>query len=600
MSKAPHQAGTDHAGHIAALNSSTDGARQAAAVAADLSTYLRYFGLHEAPFTITPDPRYLFLSRRHQEGLAHLLFGVGQGGSGGFVQLTGEVGTGKTTLCRCLLEQIPERTQIALILNPVLTPVELLSTLCDELGLEYPAGASSKQLMDLLTDYLLDSHAQGERVVVVIDEAQNLSRDALEQVRLLTNLETATDKLLQIVLLGQPELRQLLGREELRQLAQRITARYHLEPMDAEETAAYVRHRLAVAGAVRCPLTRGALRAIYHHSQGVPRLINIIADRALMGAYARDHHQVNAAMVRTAAREIRGERPSESWPSRVQFWAGAAVVLVLMVALVLWLSPEHVVKTSPETAVNSTAQTATETDMPQAQVAAAGVNPAAAQTIAGPTPNAAQAEDIGRIQALLAAGEAQAMWQLYARLWRSPEVDLQLACADGRSGSFLCLRQSGNWQRLARLGMPVVLIVPPQPPSDPNQATQGTEQELLLLGLRDDALLVHNGARSMQLSRAQFEQIWLGEYWVVAPGRNGSLSSQDTGSEVQRLKSLAAALQAMPYQGPVDRRFDPSLENWVRAFQRQHGLHADGIVGPATRLYLAAAVFTEPKLVEEW
>ena len=251
--------------------------------------YLEYYGLKEAPFSITPDPRYVFLSERHRDALAHLLYGIGKGGSGGFVQLTGEVGTGKTTLCRLLLEQLPEHTRVALVLNPRLTPVELLETICEELKLDIGnRGGSLKGLVDTLNAYLLDAYAQGLRVVLIVDEAQNLTTEALEQVRLLTNLETPTQKLLQIILLGQPELRDKLGDTELRQLAQRITARYHLTPLDRPETEAYVRHRVAVAGGAKLPFSRLGLRALYKRSGGVPRLINIIAYRALMAGFARE------------------------------------------------------------------------------------------------------------------------------------------------------------------------------------------------------------------------------------------------------------------------------------------------------------------------
>ena len=214
--------------------------------------YLEYYGLNEPPFSITPDPRFVFLSERHRDALAHLLFGIDKGGGGGFVQLTGEVGTGKTTLCRLLLEQLPENTRVALVLNPRQTPVELLETICEELHLDLAAGdhgskrGSAKALVDALNAYLLEAYAQGLRVVLIIDEAQDLSIEALEQVRLLTNLETDTQKLLQVILLGQPELRTLLARDELRQLAQRITARFHLTPLDASETERYLRQRHAI------------------------------------------------------------------------------------------------------------------------------------------------------------------------------------------------------------------------------------------------------------------------------------------------------------------------------------------------------------------
>jgi general secretion pathway protein A len=262
----------------------------------------------ERPFAITPNPRFVYLSQRHQDAWPICCMASGSGGSGGFVQLTGEVGTGKTTLCRLVLEQVPEHTRIALILNPMLSPPELLRAICVELEIDLKgAGKSMQKLQDRLNRFLLDRHADGERVVLIIDEAQNMSREALEQVRLLTNLETATDKLLQIILLGQPELRLLLARPELRQLAQRITARYHLDPLNRSETEYYVRHRLAVAGAERCPFTSDGLKALYKRADGVPRLINIIADRALMAGYAHEMERIGARVVREAAREVAGD-----------------------------------------------------------------------------------------------------------------------------------------------------------------------------------------------------------------------------------------------------------------------------------------------------
>src|SRR5512141_988164 len=265
--------------------------------------YQHYFGLAEAPFSIAPDPRYLYLSQRHQEALAHLLYGVG--GDGGFVLLTGEVGAGKTTVCRCLLQQIPASCDVAYIFNPKLTVEELLSTICVEFGIDCPSGNSSiKVFIDCINAYLLDAHARGRHTVLIIDEAQNLSADVLEQMRLLTNLAPDQRKLLQIILLGQPELGAMLERPELRQLSQRIVARYHLGPLTKAEVEAYVRHRLEISGAQR-PLFPAALMGrMYRLSGGVPRVINVLCDRALLGTYVQGKERADRATLSKAAREV--------------------------------------------------------------------------------------------------------------------------------------------------------------------------------------------------------------------------------------------------------------------------------------------------------
>src|SRR5687768_888160 len=307
--------------------------------------YLEHYGLKEPPFSITPDPRFVFLSERHRDALAHLLFGIDKGGGGGFVQLTGEVGTGKTTLCRLLLEQLPEHARVALVLNPRLSAVELLETICEELHLDIGhldiAGkrGSIKALVDILNKHLLDAYAQGLRVVLIIDEAQNLSVDALEQVRLLTNLETDTQKLLQIILLGQPELRDMLARPELRQLAQRITARYHLTPLSAAETEAYLRHRYAIAGGLRFPFNRAAVKRIHAHSGGVPRLTNVIAERSLLAGYAHEQAVLDARMVDRAAHEALPPKLRRSPGSPGSRIALAAAAVAAFATLALWVWP---------------------------------------------------------------------------------------------------------------------------------------------------------------------------------------------------------------------------------------------------------------------
>jgi general secretion pathway protein A len=296
--------------------------------------YTQFFGLTEKPFSITPDPRYLYMSRRHADALAHLIYGISQ--SGGFIQLTGEVGTGKTTLVRSLLEQLPEEADVALILNPELTTQEFLTTIAEELNVELPTDGSTKSLVDRLSAHLLDAHARGRRTVLIVDEAQNLATDVLEQVRLLTNLETPKQKLLQIILIGQPELREVLDREDMRQLAQRVTGRYHLEPLSQDDTAKYLGHRMKVAGAPGAIFSKSAIREIFRWSKGVPRIINVIADRSLLAAYTRDTRTVDKSLVKRAASEVYGKRLVPIVERRLV--AGIALAGIALLALGTWRS----------------------------------------------------------------------------------------------------------------------------------------------------------------------------------------------------------------------------------------------------------------------
>ncbi|MCW8916858.1 MAG: AAA family ATPase, partial [Magnetovibrio sp.] len=293
------------------------------------SMYQDYFGISENPFSIIPDPRYLYMSQSHQDALAHLVYGVSD--SGGFVLLTGEVGTGKTTLCRALIEQLPEDTDLALILNPKLTELELMATICDEMRISYPRDTTSlKAFFDYLTHHLLHAHARGRNPVLLIDEAQNLTTDVMELVRLLTNLETADKKLLQIILVGQPELNATLGLAKMRQTSQRITARYHLTPLGIADTYGYVQHRLNVAGLDTQVFTHSAIKAVYRITHGIPRLINSVCDRSLLAAYVEGKKNVDAKLVARASDEVLG---SDGYPSGMSVWGIFILVLAFTMAL---------------------------------------------------------------------------------------------------------------------------------------------------------------------------------------------------------------------------------------------------------------------------
>ncbi|KZN39573.1 ExeA family protein [Pseudoalteromonas luteoviolacea] len=291
--------------------------------------YLRYFGLTEKPFSIAPNPEFLFLSDRHKEALAHLTYGLGD--AGGFVLLTGEVGTGKTTVTRSMLAQLPESTQVAFVLNPALSEMELLASICDELDIEYDAKeASLKSLTDVIKARLLENHEHGGHTMLIIDEAQHLAAEVLEQLRLLTNLETDHKKLLQIVLVGQPELQQLLQRNELRQLAQRITARYHLLPLTESQVFSYIKHRLNKAGCDANLFSDQSIQYIHQVTAGIPRLINLLADRCLLGAYSSQQQEVSKQIAQEAAKEAlplnlipEQQKKSLNVPALVSGWVAA-------------------------------------------------------------------------------------------------------------------------------------------------------------------------------------------------------------------------------------------------------------------------------------
>jgi general secretion pathway protein A len=525
--------------------------------------YLEHYGLKEPPFSITPDPRFVFLSERHRDALAHLLFGIGQGGGGGFVQLTGEVGTGKTTLCRLLLEQLPENTRVALVLNPRLTPVELLETICEELHLDLDAidgmrrRGSVKALVDALNTYLLDAYAQGLRVVLIIDEAQDLSIDALEQVRLLTNLETDTQKLLQIILLGQPELRALLARDDLRQLAQRITARFHLTPLDATESERYLRHRYAIAGGIHLPFDRRAIRRLHVHAGGVPRLINVIAERSLLAGYARDANTLDAHIVDIAAREALP--PAARRESSLK-WALAALPLLAVVMLVVFMlnrAPSQQAEAAP-------ARMKAETAIPQT-----------AKPRRAPTP----ALDAQALSARMAAAGSSSLpaWRTLLAQWQLPtdfdDVAIAAQCAPMLAEGVYCLRGRGSLDKLSAIGRPVLLRL------------RDGEAETWAVLLGSDALhaRLRIGDASVDIDRVTLQHVWNGEYaalWRAAPGLAMPLVPGRDAVAMAWVRERVAPQASMTAA--------ITLPDEVRRFQSAHGLIADAVIGPETLFALAA------------
>jgi general secretion pathway protein A len=557
--------------------------------------YTAHFGLTEPPFSLTPNPRYLYMSERHREGLAHLLYGIRQ--SGGFVQLTGEVGTGKTTLCRCLLEQLPSEVDVALVLNPRLTVVEFLATLCDELHIVYPAEPTSvKVLVDALHAYLLDTHARGRRTVLIIDEAQNLSADVLEQIRLLTNLETVAEKLLQIILIGQPELTHLLAGRQLRQLAQRITARYHLLPFSASDTIAYIRHRLRVGGRGSELFTWAAMRWVHRLSGGVARLINVICDRALLGAYAHDLRRIDVATVRRAGREVRGTAPPDPRRGRLAWTVGLAALGLAGVALAilgtsLWISP-------PQTDRAASAVSGDRRGVPVVQAKSGSVQARDVAALDAPKLEDARAAETPpssapvapRLAGLLgnpsAGGDDHAAFASLAAVWgleyRIPHTGL--GCDAIRSAGLQCLFRSGNWNRLRRLDLPVILEL---------TGPTGARRRATLVSLDAERATLAIGGKEHTVPLDEIDRVWDGSFilvWKAPSVRSRLISRGMQGADVAWLRARLDAFEGKTTsKGFGSDVYDASLEQRVIAFQKSRAMTPDGRVGDETLLQLTLA-----------
>ncbi len=528
--------------------------------------YSEYFGLDEMPFSIAPDPRYLYMSEQHREALAHLIYGINS--DGGFVLLTGEVGAGKTTVCRCLLEQIPEKVKVAFIINPKLTVKELLATICDEFGIQYPEdNASIKAFVDLINAYLLDIHSKGFSAVLIIDEAQNLSTDILEQLRLLTNLETNQRKLLQIILLGQPELKNKLSKPELRQLAQRITARYHLGPLSKKDLGAYVAHRLSVAGIQTRLFPQSTIVKLFKLSGGVPRLINLLCDRAMLGAFVQGQAQVNKPVLLKAAREVFGEPGAKNRQRKISIWLLAILVIILLGTVFV----VKYYKNNSEYSFNE----------PQ-PIAITPEQPPGLDTLQRPVdmPN-----DRGKIMAY------QALFKQWNITYQPHEYIT--ACQQAKAHGLRCLHKLGSLGSLRRINRPAVLRL---------FDDQGQELYATLTSLSGETATFVIGAETRTIAVKDLELLWLGNYtllWQVPPGYQGDIQTGNQGPSVQWLDKQLAHIQGRTAQPRETLFFDDKLASQVKKFQLVEGLVPDGIAGTKTLIHLNTSVGSGiPKLTE--
>jgi general secretion pathway protein A len=609
--------------------------------------YNEYFGFKEAPFSIAPDPRYLYMTAQHRDALAHLVYGLNS--EGGCILLTGEVGTGKTTICRCLLEQIPEQANVALVMNPKLNEIELLETICDELKITYPdADNSVKTYTDRIYEFLIKSNRENEKTVLIIDEAQNLDSKVLEQLRLLTNLETDQRKLLQIIILGQPELLDILARKEMRQLAQRITARFHLQPLSSEEVKAYVSHRLAVAGQNIQIFPDNSIKLLYKLSNGVPRLINIICDRALLGAYVENQYNVTPRIIRKASKEVFGELKNveQQQKNRQLLFPAAAVagLAILVIATFFYLeqpdatdqtteiASEPASDAAPTALVSDTTKIGADnnpdevSDEPQdidddAYTTASidtiddTVEPAiddnGADTEFAVRPNSVTTSiDTGDTPSVTASAAKQNYDDIkqilddksndkasaYASLFRAWGKQYNsktsvTACRQATTFSLSCLHKQGNLNSLKQHNRPAVLSM---------INSTGEARYLTITSIDSDIASVSSGDRQYTIRLRDLDDHWYGQYtllWLKPGSYSSAVSPGDSGSFVRWLDKQISIVTGQQ-QDHISNTYDEPLVAKVKSFQSQQGLIADGIVGPVTIIHINTHAKTDvPSLI---
>ena len=532
--------------------------------------YKEYFGLKEPPFSIAPDPHYLYMSDNHREALAHLLYGINS--DNGFVLLTGDVGTGKTTVCRCLLQQLPANSNIAFILNPKVTVNELLATICDELDIGYPSGnTSNKVFIDSINAYLLDASIKGRRTVLIVEEAQNLSPEVLEQIRLLTNLETNERKLLQIIMVGQPELNEVLTRPELRQLKQRITARYHLGPLTKQDLAAYVLHRLSVAGVNRKLFPAATIDRIFRLSRGIPRMINLLCDRALLGTYVQGKSMVDLPTLNKAAREVFGEIGKQTQLKKAFGWVILSLFLIVCGTALAATYLSQKAKNTERTQTGPSRLTELQ------------------QTKTEP-----QRLNVSPWPADLPLERRQEMaFQSLFRQWKVPYKKEEDACRQARAQGLRCMKGLGSLSSIMKLNRPAVLKL---------FDDQGRNYYVALTGIEGGTVTIGVGDESRIVVLKELEKRWLGDYsllWRAPPNYRGDIRPGMKGPEVHWLATQLATIQGRKVRTGKALAYDYQLVMQVKKFQLSEGLIPDGIVGPETIIHLnTAAGSNAPKLMQ--
>ncbi len=562
--------------------------------------YNEYFGFKEAPFSIAPDPRYLYMTAQHRDALAHLVYGLNS--EGGCILLTGEVGTGKTTICRCLLEQIPDQANVALVLNPKLNEIELLETICDELKISYPDSSNSiKTYTDRIYDFLIKSNQKNEKTVLIIDEAQNLDSKVLEQLRLLTNLETNQRKLLQIIILGQPELLAILAKTEMRQLAQRITARFHLQPLTKHEVKAYINHRLAVAGQNIQLFPENSIKLLYKLSNGVPRLINVICDRALLGAYVENQYAVNPSILKKAATEVFGELKNveQQQKNKQRLYPIAVFFSFLILAFVVvsyFKNNTEIASNSPQDIIVSdiknepsftNSRTIIQTSLDDLTAEKISTGQASEAQSAKKTSTTAivteldiEHDDINEILNDASNNPASAYHELF-KTWGLHYNDKTsiTACKQAETYFLSCLFKHGNINNLKIHNRPAVLTL---------TNNQGVKRYITITSIDKNLATVFSNNKAYSVKLDDIDKHWYGSFillWRKPEHYSSVITPGDSSDIITWLNTQLIKINKTQLTDIIS-VYDDHLIDKVKAFQLQQGLTADGIVGPVTIIHI--------------